>query len=143
MEMYERLRKSRELRGLTQKEVANKLGITHSGYSKYERGERKIDIDRWIELCKILNVPWNIGGYSEEDLYINFNIDFQTRLNNIVKTFIGNKDEMNEKEKQAAKDLFEGTFKEIEDEKRKIVEFIQFDNLEEMIKIFEVEFLYK
>lgn len=40
---------------LTQKEVAKKLNIARENYTNIENGNRKININQLIELCKILN----------------------------------------------------------------------------------------
>lgn len=40
-----RLRKAREAKRLTQKEVADKIGIHNSTIGKYELGEREPDFD--------------------------------------------------------------------------------------------------
>ena len=45
-----RLKELRELRMLTQKEVAQVIGCTPNVYSRYERGEREPDIET---LCRI------------------------------------------------------------------------------------------
>ena len=40
--MYKRIRALREDRDLTQKEIAQMLGMSQTGYSKYETGENDI-----------------------------------------------------------------------------------------------------
>lgn len=40
--MYERIRNLREDKDITQKELALKLGMSQTGYSKYETGENDI-----------------------------------------------------------------------------------------------------
>ena len=40
--MYRRIRDLREDRDLTQKEIAQMLGMSQTGYSKYETGENDI-----------------------------------------------------------------------------------------------------
>lgn len=47
----EQLRKAREEKGLTQTEVAERLGQTQSFVSKVERGERRLDIVELRALC--------------------------------------------------------------------------------------------
>ena len=42
MVVYERIRNLREDKDLTQKELAMKLGMSQTGYSKYETGENDI-----------------------------------------------------------------------------------------------------
>lgn len=41
MEFAEKLRSTRKKAGLTQREIADKLGITYQSYGQYERGVRK------------------------------------------------------------------------------------------------------
>ena len=55
---YERLRKllvgARKAAGLTQAELAAKLGRPQSYVSKYERGERRLDVIEFLEVTKAL-----------------------------------------------------------------------------------------
>ena len=52
----EQLRKAREEKGLTQTEVAERLGQTQSFVSKVERGERRLDIVELRAFCSALEV---------------------------------------------------------------------------------------
>ncbi len=56
MNYYQRLKDVREDRDLSQKEVADHLGITQSDYSKYELGKHMMGIDKYIKLAKFYNV---------------------------------------------------------------------------------------
>jgi transcriptional regulator with XRE-family HTH domain len=51
-----RIRKVRELRNLTQERVAEQLGMTTSGYSRIERGEVRISIERLEQVANVLGV---------------------------------------------------------------------------------------
>lgn len=51
----ERIRIKRELKGLTQQDVAEQLNIVTSSYGKLERGETKIDIERLKEITDLLD----------------------------------------------------------------------------------------
>ena len=53
---YTRIKDLREDRDLTQKAVAEKLGLYTTTYQRYERGEREIPFDLAIELAKFYNV---------------------------------------------------------------------------------------
>ena len=53
--MYRRLRDLREDHDLTQTEVAKMLGMSQTGYSKYETGENDIPTDVLIKLAKFYN----------------------------------------------------------------------------------------
>ena len=49
--MYSRIRELREDRDLTQKEIALVLGMSQTGYSKYEIGENDIPTQILIKLA--------------------------------------------------------------------------------------------
>ena len=49
--MYTRIRDLREDRDLTQKEIAQMLGMSQTGYSKYETGENDIPTVVLIKLA--------------------------------------------------------------------------------------------
>lgn len=58
---YERLRSSlveqRKSAGVTQVELAERLGRPQSFVSKYERGERRLDVVEFLEVMDALRVP--------------------------------------------------------------------------------------
>lgn len=47
---------AREAAGLTQVEVAERLGKPQSFVSKYERGERRLDFTEFVELADLLAI---------------------------------------------------------------------------------------
>ncbi|EIC30843.1 helix-turn-helix domain-containing protein [Methylomicrobium album] len=47
--------------GLTQMQIAEKLGKPQSYISKYERGERRLDFPEFIELADILEI--DVAGF--------------------------------------------------------------------------------
>ncbi len=51
--MYERLRDLREDHDLTQKQLADMLGMSQTGYSKYETGENDVPTQILIRLADI------------------------------------------------------------------------------------------
>ena len=50
------LREARESAGITQVELADKLGQSQSFVSKYERGERRLDIIQLRTVCQTLGM---------------------------------------------------------------------------------------
>ena len=59
-----RLVELREAKGLTQTDIALQLGKPQSYVSKYERGERRLDIVELIAVAKTLGVdPVNRPGF--------------------------------------------------------------------------------
>lgn len=51
-----RIRNKRHILGLSQNDLAEKLGITFQQIQKYEKGQNKVMASRLFELSKILNV---------------------------------------------------------------------------------------
>ncbi len=62
-----KLRKLREQKGVTQKEVATAVGCTATVYSRYERGEREPDISTLCSLADYFRVSIDsIIGYTNK-----------------------------------------------------------------------------
>lgn len=55
----EMLRAAREKSGLTQQQVATKLGETQSFVSKCERGERRLDVVELRSWCAVLGISFH------------------------------------------------------------------------------------
>ncbi|MBP3673568.1 MAG: helix-turn-helix transcriptional regulator [Oscillospiraceae bacterium] len=53
--MYKRIRELREDKDLTQKQIAEILGMSQTGYSKYETGENDIPTHILIKLADFYN----------------------------------------------------------------------------------------
>lgn len=53
MTINESIRKCRTSRGITQKEIAERLGIPRPFVTQIENGERKIPVERLIQLADI------------------------------------------------------------------------------------------
>lgn len=51
------LRQAREAAGLTQREVAEKLGRSQSFVAKCELGHNRVDVAQLVEFCRALGVP--------------------------------------------------------------------------------------
>lgn len=62
----ERIRKLRSIKGLTQENVAEELGINSSSYSKIERGETDANASRLLQIAKVLGV--NATQFFEDSL---------------------------------------------------------------------------
>lgn len=57
MKYYQiKIRELREDNDLTQKDIANYLGIEQTVYSRYETGRNELSIENLIKLCKFYNV---------------------------------------------------------------------------------------
>lgn len=56
MDYLEQIRTVRECKNWSQEIMAEKLGLTVGGYSKLERGESKMSVDKLIEIAQILEI---------------------------------------------------------------------------------------
>ncbi len=54
--VYKKLKKIRELKGLTREYVSAELGMSSSGYSKIERGEVDINLSKLEKIAAVLGV---------------------------------------------------------------------------------------
>jgi transcriptional regulator with XRE-family HTH domain len=54
------LRNAREAAELTQEEVAERIDQTQSFVSKYERGERRLDIVETLAICDAIGVSFHV-----------------------------------------------------------------------------------
>lgn len=54
--MYKRLRDLREDHDLSQKKLSARIGMSQTGYSKYETGENDIPTDILIKLSRLYDV---------------------------------------------------------------------------------------
>lgn len=69
MEFSERLKDLRKQAGLTQVDVAEKLGISQPAYASWERGVKKPTQENLVKIAQILNVSvdYLVGNFSEEN----------------------------------------------------------------------------
>lgn len=66
----------REKKGLTIHDVANYLGCSKQGYWNYEKGIRKIPLEKAIKLAELYNItPKEVLCYSQSNQNVNNDID--------------------------------------------------------------------
>lgn len=56
MQTHDKIRQLRELKKITQEEFAEQLAMSPSGYSKIERGESKLNLDKLQKIADLLAV---------------------------------------------------------------------------------------
>ena len=68
--MYQRIRDLREDADLSQTELSKMLGMSQTGYSKYETGENDIPTSILIKLSKMYNVSidYMLGVSNNKDI---------------------------------------------------------------------------
>lgn len=62
---YKKMKEIRTKKGITQKQIAEKMGIDQRQYSRYEQGKNEFPIRYLIQFCYICNV------HADEVLEIN------------------------------------------------------------------------
>lgn len=78
MEIYEKIKFMRQLKGWSQEEMAEKLGMSVNGYSNIERGETNLQITRIEEISKALQVELlELLSFGERNIF------YQSGTNNI------------------------------------------------------------
>ena len=82
MEFSERLKDLRKQVGLTQVDVARKLGISQQAYASWERGAKKPTQENLVKIAQVLNVSIDyLVGNSEEKTDELDNIELLFRMN--------------------------------------------------------------
>ena len=66
-EFSRKLKKLRQSRGLTQADVAVRLGISASTVGMYEQGRREPDLETMQKICKLYNVTPDYLVYADFD----------------------------------------------------------------------------
>lgn len=78
----EKIKELRKLKGIKQEEMAEKLGVTLSGYGKMERGATSITLDKLLYLLELLGLRAN-EFFHEENLYdIGISMDTELEMEN-------------------------------------------------------------
>jgi len=68
-----KIKKVRELKNLTQEQVAEQIGMTTSGYSRIERGEVRVSIERLEQIARALGVqPNDLTNFDENVFFTNY-----------------------------------------------------------------------
>ena len=70
--MYKRIRDLRQDRDLTQAKLAEMLGMSQTGYSKYETGENDIPTETLIRLARFYNtsIDYILGETENPKRYV-------------------------------------------------------------------------
>lgn len=80
MTLAERLKNERNKIGLSQKELADKLGMNARTYASYERGERDISTSVLLTICRTLNI-------SSDALLGNDTVEENSELENLMQKY--------------------------------------------------------
>lgn len=80
------IKKIRENKGISQEYMAMELGISQSTYTKVERGEVNLYVDRLLKIAKILDI--GLAKIFDENAANSFNVntyDSSTNYNQVIE----------------------------------------------------------
>lgn len=81
MQTYDKIRTLREQKQLTQEDVAERLFMSVSGYSKIERGETRLNMERLEQIADVLDVDiLELISKSEGNVIYALNHNFQNTV---------------------------------------------------------------
>ena len=70
MSIGEQIKAMRKIRGLTQKELAEKIGLNKTTYARYENGERRIPLKTAIRLAEFYHISLDyMAGLTDSTEY--------------------------------------------------------------------------
>ena len=123
MNIGDKIRKVRELKGLKQEYVAEKVGLSVTAYGNIERNESSLSFDRLEEIAEVLEV-------SVQDI---LNIPEQFNVQSIIKSQVGfSQTGFNYYAGSSEDDPEKFAFKELVDTQKKEIEYLRQQNLQLM-----------
>jgi transcriptional regulator with XRE-family HTH domain len=85
MKIGQKIRKIREMKGISQEYLAQQLNITPQAFGKIEREETKLDFKRLNEIAKYLEVePLDIVNFDESKIFNNTFNNHAPHNNNFI-----------------------------------------------------------
>ena len=85
MEIGTRIRKVREIKGFSQENIAEELGMSVTGYGKIERNEVSINFDKLVRISEVFGLEVeNIIGFDENVAFNNFNSTIERQIGRYV-----------------------------------------------------------
>lgn len=61
--IFLRIRDERMKKGISQKELGEKVGLSQQAINRIEQGQRRLEVESFIKICEILNIE-NFGHFS-------------------------------------------------------------------------------
>lgn len=86
MDIHEKIKKMRMLKGWSQEEFAEKLNLSSNGYAKIERGERSMNLERLQQIANALNIELlQLLDLDEKNVFTNVIVDNGSTANNFAE----------------------------------------------------------
>lgn len=118
MDIHDKIKTMRQIKQLTQEEMAEKLAMSTNGYSKIERGQSKLSLEKLQEIAQIFDIDivelmatndkslfWIIGDNNSSN-YLGTS-EALAAENDKLKLIISHKDEMLKKQNEEISTLKE------------------------------------
>ena len=83
MQLNEKISFFRNLKGFSQEEMAEKMGMSLNGYAKIERGETDVQVSRLERICTVLGVNLQDLFAFNEQMIFNSSFDNSNQTNYI------------------------------------------------------------
>jgi transcriptional regulator with XRE-family HTH domain len=84
MDLGTKIRQIRELRGLSQENMASELGMSVTGYGKIERNEVSVNFEKLEQISKIFGMHVeNVIGFDDKIAFNNYN----NKINQQIATY--------------------------------------------------------
>jgi transcriptional regulator with XRE-family HTH domain len=120
MRIGHKIKKIRELKSLTQEEMASRLNMSQSNYSKLERDEMEFNMSRLEDISKILQIDLNeLINFDEHTLFV---IQNNKAVNGIQGTVTNHYNQsINDRERQLYEDKIQLLEEKIRYQQEKIL----------------------
>ena len=74
MELSAKIRKIRELKGISQEHIAARLGMSQAAYSRLEKDDKQLTFDKLESIAEVLEIdPMKILNFDEQMIFNNSN----------------------------------------------------------------------
>jgi len=88
MEISAKIRKIRELKGISQENVATRLGISQAAYSRLEKDDKLLTFDKLESISEILDIdPMKILNFDEQMIFNNSNQAGGNAANVVIQAY--------------------------------------------------------
>lgn len=85
MEIGTKIRKIRELKGFSQENVAEELGMSVTGYGKIERNEVSVNVDKLLKIAEVFQIGVEqIIGFDDNIAFNNFSNTVEWQVGHYV-----------------------------------------------------------
>jgi transcriptional regulator with XRE-family HTH domain len=119
MKIGNKIRKVRELKNITPKDMADRLNMSTQGYSKIERDEVALNIDRLLEIAGIFEMkPEDLLTFDEKQVFNNYG---EMKDQSVIGVFSGSQNNF----PAEMKDLYEKQIKLLEEQNQYLKERIK------------------